>query len=115
MAAGPPAQRLLAGTSGRAAVEINRSARERAQAVHAGVLARRLHLRALARARERLPIVAVQPLHRQPSARSADLVEGASPEPPRDPDDPFAGKALNILVMGTDYRDAENAAIAENP
>ena len=28
------------------------------------------------------------------------------------PDDPFAGKALNILVMGTDYRDAENAAIA---
>ncbi|KRC35399.1 transcriptional regulator [Oerskovia sp. Root918] len=42
----------------------------------------------------------------------SDLVEGASPEPPRDPDDPFAGKALNILVMGTDYRDAENAAIA---
>ncbi len=40
------------------------------------------------------------------------LVVGASPEPPRDPDDPFAGKALNILVMGTDYRDAENAAIA---
>ncbi|MFD6093237.1 LCP family protein [Oerskovia sp. NPDC060338] len=42
----------------------------------------------------------------------SNLVEGASPEPPRDPDDPFAGKALNILVMGTDYRDAENAAIA---
>ncbi|WP_210410941.1 LCP family protein [Oerskovia sp. KBS0722] len=42
----------------------------------------------------------------------SDLVVGASPEPPRDPDDPFAGQALNILVMGTDYRDAENAAIA---
>lgn len=39
------------------------------------------------------------------------LVAGGSAEP-RDPDDPFAGKALNILVMGTDYRDAENAAIA---
>ncbi|WP_255434396.1 LCP family protein [Cellulosimicrobium sp. TH-20] len=33
-------------------------------------------------------------------------------EPPKDPSDPFAGKALNILVMGTDYRDAENAALA---
>jgi LCP family protein required for cell wall assembly len=29
-----------------------------------------------------------------------------------DPEDPFAGEALNILVMGTDYRDEENAAIA---
>lgn len=34
------------------------------------------------------------------------------PAAPRDPDDPFAGQALNILVMGTDYRDAANAAIA---
>lgn len=44
----------------------------------------------------------------------SDLVVGG-PEPeeePKDPDDPFAGKSLNILVMGTDYRDAENAAIA---
>lgn len=29
-----------------------------------------------------------------------------------DPNDPFAGNALNILVVGTDMRDAENAAIA---
>ncbi len=29
-----------------------------------------------------------------------------------DPTDPFAGQALNILVMGTDFRDEENAAIA---
>ncbi len=29
-----------------------------------------------------------------------------------DPEDPFAGEALNILVMGTDFRDEENAAIA---
>jgi LCP family protein required for cell wall assembly len=36
----------------------------------------------------------------------------ATPEPPRDPDDPYAGKALNILVMGTDYRDEENAELA---
>lgn len=28
------------------------------------------------------------------------------------PDDPFAGAAMNILVMGTDLRDAENAALA---
>jgi LCP family protein required for cell wall assembly len=40
------------------------------------------------------------------------VVGGPTVEPPKDPDDPFAGKALNILVMGTDYRDAENAAIA---
>ncbi|MGN6241162.1 MAG: LCP family protein [Cellulosimicrobium cellulans] len=40
------------------------------------------------------------------------VVGGPTVEPPKDPSDPFAGKALNILVMGTDYRDAENAAIA---
>jgi LCP family protein required for cell wall assembly len=40
------------------------------------------------------------------------VVGGPAAEPPKDPDDPFAGRALNILVMGTDYRDAENAAIA---
>ncbi|MBD7919095.1 LCP family protein [Cellulomonas sp. Sa3CUA2] len=28
------------------------------------------------------------------------------------PDDPFAGAAMNILVMGTDVRDEENAALA---
>lgn len=31
---------------------------------------------------------------------------------PADPSDPFAGKARNILVMGTDFRDAQNAKIA---
>ncbi|WP_075827775.1 LCP family protein [Cellulosimicrobium sp. CUA-896] len=40
------------------------------------------------------------------------VVGGPAAEPPEDPDDPFAGRALNVLVMGTDYRDAENAAIA---
>ena len=41
------------------------------------------------------------------------LVDSPSePEAPRDPDDPYAGKALNILVMGTDYRDEENAELA---
>ncbi len=40
------------------------------------------------------------------------VVGGPSEEPPQDPDDPFSGRALNVLVMGTDYRDAENAAIA---
>ncbi|MCB7136451.1 LCP family protein [Cellulosimicrobium marinum] len=40
------------------------------------------------------------------------VVGGPTVEPPKDPDDPFAGRALNILVMGTDFRDAENAAIA---
>ena len=28
------------------------------------------------------------------------------------PEDPFAGKAMNVLVMGTDVRDEENAALA---
>ena len=31
---------------------------------------------------------------------------------PENPDDPFADQALNILVMGTDYRGGGNAAIA---
>ncbi|WP_338403740.1 LCP family protein [Cellulosimicrobium arenosum] len=39
-------------------------------------------------------------------------VAAAPAEKPKDPDDPFAGDALNILVMGTDYRDEENAKIA---
>jgi LCP family protein required for cell wall assembly len=30
----------------------------------------------------------------------------------KDPEDPFAGQVLNILLMGTDLRDPENAAIA---
>jgi LCP family protein required for cell wall assembly len=34
------------------------------------------------------------------------------PALPADPDDPFAGNALNILVMGTDYRGGGNAEIA---
>lgn len=43
----------------------------------------------------------------------SELVTGATPAPtPKDPDDPFKDRALNILVMGTDLRDAENAAIA---
>lgn len=29
-----------------------------------------------------------------------------------DPDDPYSGQVINLLVMGTDYRDAENEAIA---
>jgi len=39
----------------------------------------------------------------------------ATPSPaatPLEPDDPFAGAAMNILVMGTDLRDEENAALA---
>lgn len=43
----------------------------------------------------------------------ADLVSAPPAAPtPKDPDDPYAGQVLNILVMGTDYRDEENAAIA---
>ncbi|WP_402464366.1 LCP family protein [Isoptericola aurantiacus] len=33
-------------------------------------------------------------------------------EQPEDPTDPFAGDSLNILVMGTDFRDEANAEIA---
>ncbi|MGH3586125.1 MAG: hypothetical protein ACRDQ0_07350, partial [Pseudonocardia sp.] len=38
--------------------------------------------------------------------------DGNRPAVAEDPDDPFAGKALNILVMGTDFRDEANAEIA---
>lgn len=45
-----------------------------------------------------------------------DLLAGDDrpPEVPveQDPSDPFAGKDLNILVMGTDFRDEANAEIA---
>ncbi|WP_425957125.1 LCP family protein [Xylanimonas sp. McL0601] len=37
---------------------------------------------------------------------------GRPAPPPANPHDPFAGKALNILVMGTDYRGGGNAALA---
>ncbi|WP_100424222.1 LCP family protein [Sediminihabitans luteus] len=41
------------------------------------------------------------------------LVAGPAPsKPPADPDDPYAGQELNILVMGTDFRDEENVKIA---
>jgi LCP family protein required for cell wall assembly len=36
----------------------------------------------------------------------------AGPEEPEDPSDPFAGDSLNLLVMGTDFRDAANAELA---
>lgn len=38
------------------------------------------------------------------------LVKG--PTPSADPDDPFTGRSLNILVMGTDLRGGENTDIA---
>ena len=41
-----------------------------------------------------------------------DLLGTNRPTIVEDPSDPYAGKQLNILVMGTDLRDAENAAIA---
>jgi len=37
---------------------------------------------------------------------------GERPTLSANPDDPFAGRDLNILVMGTDYRGGENAALA---
>jgi LCP family protein required for cell wall assembly len=37
------------------------------------------------------------------------LVQGATPP---DPDDPFTGRSLNILVLGTDLRGGENTEIA---
>lgn len=50
------------------------------------------------------------------SAVTVSDVSGLVDPPPTpvepDPNDPYAGKALNILVMGTDYRDEENAALA---
>lgn len=45
-----------------------------------------------------------------PSPRATGTT--AADAEPADPDDPYAGQALDILVMGTDYRDAENEAIA---
>lgn len=39
------------------------------------------------------------------------LAEGAVKEP-KDPNDPFKDTPVNILVMGTDYRDAENVELA---
>lgn len=41
-----------------------------------------------------------------------DLLGTNRPTIVADPDDPYAGKQLNILLMGTDLRDAENVAIA---
>ena len=40
------------------------------------------------------------------------LLGGDRPTIVADPDDPYAGQQLNILVMGTDLRDAENEKIA---
>lgn len=57
----------------------------------------------------------VQGLSAQVEASNAgDLVsvDGAEPVKPKDPDDPFKGVPVDILIMGTDYRDAENAALA---
>lgn len=39
------------------------------------------------------------------------LVQGPTPSP-ADPDDPFTGRSLNILVLGTDLRGGENTEIA---
>ncbi|ACZ30056.1 cell envelope-related transcriptional attenuator [Xylanimonas cellulosilytica DSM 15894] len=41
-----------------------------------------------------------------------DLLGTDRPAPPADPDDPNAGRAMNILVMGTDFRGEGNEAIA---
>lgn len=40
------------------------------------------------------------------------LVQGPTPAAASDPDDPFTGRSLNILVMGTDLRGGENTEIA---
>lgn len=40
------------------------------------------------------------------------ILGGNRPTIVADPDDPYAGQQLNILVMGTDVRDAENEKIA---
>jgi LCP family protein required for cell wall assembly len=42
----------------------------------------------------------------------AYLGEDRPTRPPADPDDPFAGKDMNILVMGTDLRDEVNEELA---
>lgn len=44
--------------------------------------------------------------------RDGDPEPQAEPTEPEDPTDPFAGESLNILVMGTDFRDAANAELA---
>ncbi len=44
--------------------------------------------------------------------RDGDPEPQAEPQEPEDPTDPFAGESLNILVMGTDFRDAANAELA---
>lgn len=40
------------------------------------------------------------------------LVQGPTPSSVPDPDDPFTGRSLNILVLGTDLRGGENTEIA---
>jgi LCP family protein required for cell wall assembly len=40
------------------------------------------------------------------------LVQGPTPSTAPDPDDPFTGRSLNILVLGTDLRGGENTEIA---
>lgn len=54
----------------------------------------------------------------QGNIRSADVTDLLGPDRPTpsatgtpDPDDPNAGQALNILLIGSDVRDGENAAI----
>jgi LCP family protein required for cell wall assembly len=44
--------------------------------------------------------------------RDGDPEPQAEPEEPEDPSDPFAGDSLNLLVMGTDFRDAANEELA---
>lgn len=56
-------------------------------------------------------------LRNQIGVSDVDDLLGESDRPPavateKDPSDPFAGKDLNILVMGTDFRDEANAEIA---
>ncbi|CAM3687162.1 LCP family protein [Isoptericola cucumis] len=57
-------------------------------------------------------------LRSQIGVSDVDALLGADGDRPpevgaeQDPSDPFAGKALNILVMGTDFRDEANAEIA---
>lgn len=56
-------------------------------------------------------------LRAQIGVSDVDALLGDGDRPPEvaaghDPSDPFAGRALNILVMGTDFRDDANAEIA---
>nr|WP_246256271.1 LCP family protein [Isoptericola halotolerans] len=41
-----------------------------------------------------------------------DTLEPQAETEPENPDDPFAGRSLNILVMGTDFRDEANTELA---